>query len=144
MPTQGRKKSNAGAKQSPRQTDAQRAGGKPDEAERYRPHTHDRSLGYGRKRDIEDRASQQSAPRGPGHYDRKGEDEYAEGLEEFEEEGGATAEPARKPTAGSTKANWELDEGGVQFGGKRRRGSNTDVGQPRDVNADRSRTHRTR
>jgi len=143
MPTQSRKKGNAGVTQSPRQTGAQRSGGKPGQAG-YRPHTPDRSLGYARKRDIEDSASQQSAPRGPGHYDRRGEDEYAGGLEEFEEEGGATAKPAGKPTATSTKANWELDEGDVRFGGKRRRGSNADVGQPRDSNADRSRTHRTR
>lgn len=79
-----------------------------EDARRARPG--ERGLGWARRRDIDDRMSQQAAPRGGGRYDRSGEERYAEGLEDFEQREGY-----RGPSAGS----WEMDQGGVQFGGPR-------------------------
>jgi hypothetical protein len=76
-----------------------------EDARRARPG--ERGLGWARRRDIDDRASQQAAPRGGGRYDRSGEERYAEGLDEFEQHEGYRPQPL---------GGWELDEGGVQFG----------------------------
>ena len=103
----------------------------PDEPQPFRPPGHKEGLGWARKRDINDTTSQQSAPRSGGKYDPTGEDEYAEGLEEFEEEGGAPDKAeagAASGTQAAPKPGWELDEGGVQFerpgiGGKPRANS---------------------
>ena len=76
-----------------------------EDARRARPG--ERGLGWARRRDIDDRMSQQAAPRGGGRYDRTGEDRYAEGLEDFERHEGYR---------GRSSGGWELDEGGVRFG----------------------------
>jgi len=79
-----------------------------EDARRARPG--ERGLGWARRRDIDDRMSQQAAPRGGGRYDRSGEERYAEGLEDFEQHEGYR---------GPSGSRWEMDEGGVQFGGPR-------------------------
>jgi osmotically-inducible protein OsmY len=93
--------------QRPRQTDDRErssASGRQYAARRRRS-----GLGFARKRDVDDSASQSAAPRGPaGRYDRTGEKQYEEGLEQFEEQ--------RQPSATTGRGSWELDEGGVQFG----------------------------
>ena len=89
-----------------------------DEPQPFRPPGHEEGLGWARKRDINDSKSQQSAPRSGGQYDPTGEEEYAEGLDEFEEEGGAANDAVRADSSAqpaATKPGWELDEGGVQF-----------------------------
>jgi hypothetical protein len=73
-----------------------------------------RGLGWARRRDIDDVYSQQSAPRAGGRYDRTGEEGYARGFERFEAEQGSGEGVYRRPPT-----SWELDEGGVQFGGGR-------------------------
>jgi osmotically-inducible protein OsmY len=90
--------------QRPRQTgDRERPSGRQYAARQRRS-----GLGFARKRDVDDRASQSAAPSGPaGRYDRTGEQQYEEGLEQFEQQ--------RDPTAAAGRGSWELDEGGVQF-----------------------------
>jgi len=91
----------------------------PDEPQPFRPPGGAKGLGWARKRDINDSDSQQSAPRSGGQYDPTGEEDYAEGLEEFEDEGGAVEDEVRADNSsaqpGVAKPGWELDEGGVQF-----------------------------
>jgi len=66
------------------------------------------SLGGARRRDVEDDANRERAPRGVrGHYDTSGEREYAGGLERFEHD------PHRSRVS---SPRWDLDEGGVEFG----------------------------
>jgi hypothetical protein len=104
-----------------------------DEAQRYRPRRWQRGLGWARRRDIDDASSQGAAPRGGGRWDPTGEERYAEGLEEFErrehlgrhefgsyEDDGSRSRYRGRDAggySGSAPARWELDEGGVQFGG---------------------------
>ena len=129
MPTQRSSKKTAATKQSPRQTPGRGGKGTRDESQRYRPRGRNQALGFARKRDIEDSASQQSAPHGPGRFDRTGEDDYAEELEKFEGEGGAS-----RAKSAAAKPNSELDQGGVQFGGAKR-----DIDPRRGARPDRSR-----
>ncbi len=59
-------------------------------SERVKPHTPASGFGFARKKDVDDKASQEKAPRGPARpYDRKGDEQYADGVESFEEEGGS-------------------------------------------------------
>ena len=52
----------------------------------YRPRVARAGLGWARQRDIQDRESQDRASRGArGRYDRDGAEEYAAGLDEFED-----------------------------------------------------------
>lgn len=72
----------------------------------FRPRTG--SLGGARRRDVEDAAGRERAPRGvAGHYDPTGEREYAEGLERFEHD---------SHRARPSNPRWGLDEGGIEFG----------------------------
>jgi hypothetical protein len=96
-----------------------------DRAQAYKPRGSE-GLGFARKRDIDDRTSQKAAPTGPGRWDRTGEDEYAEGLEEFEEGAGESQSAA---AGAEQKPKWELDEGGVQFGRGARRNNDADAGK---------------
>lgn len=131
---------NVGTKHAPREAD-RTAAESSDQAQGYKPPGADHGLGFARKRDIEDRNSQAAAPIGPGKYDRTGEDDYAEGLEEFEEDGGGTAANAADA---EQKAKWELDEGGVEFGPTGRRAPEADAERAAGVSHPRSSAKRSR
>jgi len=111
--------------------DRRKATPQSDEAQPYRPPGRQQGLGWARRRDINDTSSQQAAPSRGGRYDRTGEEGYAEGLEDFEEAGGAdegqddleAADGEREVSGGASE--WELDEGGVQFGRPRPRSNAT-------------------
>ena len=51
------------------------------------PHS---GFGFARSKDVHDKVNQQRAPSGPRkRYDRTGDQEYAEGVKSFEEDGGS-------------------------------------------------------
>lgn len=101
------------------------SGRRPNDMDQSRGRT-TRGFGYARRRDIDDTPSQQAAPQRGGRYDRTGEDGYARGLEEFEENRREDFEENRdydrnygresQYGRGGGQAPWELDRGGVQFG----------------------------
>jgi osmotically-inducible protein OsmY len=74
-------------------------------------------LGWARSGDVSDVRSQEHAPRdGGGHYDRTGQEDYAEGLRRFEAEEEAIGYGDRELGSSFAMNRWELDEGGVTFG----------------------------
>ena len=127
MRNRGMNKANVDEQSRPQEPN-RGAGGKDsrDRAQAYKPRGSE-GLGFARKRDIDDPNSQKAAPTGPGRWDRTGEDEYAEGLEEFEEGEGADEKSAA--TGAEQKPKWELDEGGVQFGRGARRNNDAAAGK---------------
>ena len=65
---------------------ARKAEDKPRSAGDKTPHTGGAPQGFARGKDLQDTQSQAKAPTGGGHaFDRTGEKEYEEGLEEFED-----------------------------------------------------------
>jgi hypothetical protein len=75
-------------------------------------------LGWARSGDLADAQSQARAPRDvEGHYDRTGQEDYAEGLRRFEADETAMEYGDRDLGSSAAMNRWQLDEGGVTFGG---------------------------
>lgn len=63
-------------------------------------------FGFARSKDVHDSVNQEQAPSGPRtHYDRSGDEEYAEGVESFEEAGGSVPRSDRERTGSGNRKN---------------------------------------